>query len=166
MKTSSVDIIPSLIFTLILVTSTVSAIRSSKISSMLLGESNPPALGKSLLDLVTNGQVSGGAAASPASSVLSALSGGGEKDKLSIIDMAQTFLQKGDMNNLYIKLFKIFLNLFMDVMMDRMIGSKRREDVFPALLEHTSFQPYVVQRPSAVSTQRSFRSSFKPYFIN
>ena len=65
-------------------------------------------------------------------SVLSSVSGltsssSEDKDKdksptSQVMDLAQGLLGSTDWNNIYVKLFKMFLNFFMDAMMERMLG--------------------------------------------
>lgn len=126
------------------------------------------AMARSLLDLVTNGQVSGGGSGSADN----------DKDKSSILDLAQTFIQgtkNNDNNNsIYLKLFKLIMNLFMDLMMDRM-SAKRREDsmggnqiswIDPSIeqqLQSKFIQPYIVPK---VQQSLESRPAFKPYFVN
>lgn len=144
----------------------VSMIISSQALPPSLKLFQPRGTARGLLDLVTNGQVSGGGSGSADT----------DKDKSSLLDLAQTFLQgtKNNENSLYLKVFKLLLNLFMDVMMDRMAAAKRREDPMgqitwmdPSIqkeLQTRFVQPYILPKVQRSVEQR--QPAFKPYFMN
>lgn len=127
-------------------------------------QSNPME-GRSLLDLLLGGSSEGNAATSVKGS------SSGEKNPLA--ELAQSLIGKDNGNaNLYIKIFKLILNLFMDVMMDRMDVDKRREDISPSpilsllrpknfILKRSSSSPFERPVESMVERQRVF----KPYFV-
>ena len=95
-----------------------------------------------------------------------------EKQSSSLIDLATTLIGKGDGSNaLYLKLLKLLLNLFMDVMLDRM-GSDRREDTgkinpLNTLLFLRNERPPVNSIPSSSPSLKLLQEgSFRPYFVN
>jgi len=103
----------------------------------------------------------------------SSLASNSEKQSSSLVDLASSLIGKGDTNTaLYLKLFKLLLNLFMDVMMDRM-GAERREDIaninpltpFFLRLKNPVKTP-AVNMPYPASQSQSIQTAFKPYFIN
>jgi hypothetical protein len=60
------------------------------------------------------------------------------------MDIAHALIGKGDSNNsIYIKLFKLLFNLFMDIVMDRMA---KREDT---AADQITFVPILPPRPHA-----------------
>lgn len=156
---------PTVVFLISIILSSQLVSAAFPPSLQLLRPSHSRAMARSLLDLVTNGQVSGGGSGSADT----------DKEKSSLLDLAQALIQgsKNNENSLYLKVFKLLLNLFMDVMMDRMAAAKRREDpmgqiswVNPVLEQPKPqfhpFQPYTV-----VKAQRSSSEPpFKPYFVN
>lgn len=67
-----------------------------------------------------------------------------------LLDLAQALVGKGEGNgSLYVKLFKLLLNLFMDVMMDRIA---KREDT-----DQITFIPHMPNRPFAVHPAIDFK---------
>lgn len=81
-----------------------------------------------LLDILVGRRTEGNAATS--------IKGSGE-EKSPLTDLAQSLIGKETSNrNLYIKILKLFFNLFMDIVMDRMETDFRREDT-------SSIQPLV-----------------------
>jgi hypothetical protein len=124
---------------------------------------------RSLLDMLMGGSslLGGSDDEKPATSASSSTT---NKQSSSLVDLATNLIGKGEGNSgLYIKLFKLLLNLFMDVMMDRM-GSERREDVgkinplAPFFLRN---RPLFVNLPSASPSLQALQSgNFKPYFVN
>ena len=96
------------------------ALRLSDLKSL----SDPKGIeGRSLLDLLLGSATEGNAATS-----VKVSSSAPEKNS-PVIDLAQSLIGKDNVNtNLYIKIFKLIFNLFMDMMMDRMDLDLRRED--------------------------------------
>ena len=93
---------------------------------------------RSLMQLLTGSSGTGNAASSlgsPAAAAESAPAAATTDKASGLLDLAQALVGKGEGNSsLYVKLFKLLLNLFMDVMMDRIA---RREDT-----DHISFIPH------------------------
>jgi len=125
--------------------------------------------GRSLLDILMGiGSDSDNKPAATSSSASNS-----EKQSSSLVDLASSLIGKGDTNTaLYLKLFKLLLNLFMDVMMDRM-GAERREDIaninpltpFFLRLKNPVKTP-AVNMPYPASQLHSIQTALKPYFIN
>lgn len=125
---------------------------------------------RSLLDLLMGGSslssLFSGSDEKPAASSSSLI----DKQSSPLMDLVSSLSGKGDGNSaLYFKLFKLLLNLVMDVMMDRM-GSDTREDTAKIMNPLTPFflrNRQVVQVPSSQTLKQLLESgSFKPYFIN
>ncbi|KAI1307224.1 hypothetical protein HDE_00824 [Halotydeus destructor] len=74
-----------------------------------------------------------------------------------LMNIAQRLLEKTDWNNLYSKMFKMFLNFFMDNMMDRMFGMSLsdRADVRSTLAGGPlrSFVPIPIRRQQKAAFQ-------------
>lgn len=87
--------------------------------------------GRSLLDLLLSGT-----SESSAATAIKGITSLGEKNGLA--ELAQSLIGKDNgSTNLHVKILKLILNLFMDIMMDRRDVSKRREDFSPSPLKVT-----------------------------
>lgn len=65
------------------------------------------------------------------------------------LNLASTLLEKTDWNGLYVKMFKMFLNFFMDTVMDRMFGgslSDRKDVVGLQVPQKGGFLPFPLLR--------------------
>lgn len=106
---------------------TASALRLSNLKTFT--ESKPLIEGRSLLDLLLGSANEGNAA----TSVKVSNSVPEKTSATPVLDLAQSLIGKDNGNaNLYLKIFKLIFNLFMDAMMDRMdLLDLRREDIQP-----------------------------------
>lgn len=84
-----------------------------------------------------------------------------------VMALAQNLLEKADWNSIYVKMFKMFLNFFMDMVMDRMFGSTLSDRQDPPM---KGFLPFPMLRNRLAAGQlfkrREESAEPSPIFIN
>ena len=123
-------------------------------------QARPVVEGRSLLDFLLGGPSDGNSATSLK---------GPSTSSSPIIDLATALLGKDNVNTkLYIKIFKLIFNLFMDVMADRMDEAKRREDISPSSFNLFKSKFILKEAPLYERQAQSIlkrQQMYKPYFV-